>query len=1134
LPALALLVAGPGRATAAWPPPAGADLSSPSNWPNDPDYAGQWNYWSFLPAVTMSSVAPNERALGSGAAVDQAWQLTTGRREVLITVLDSGIRWVSPDLVNKWFLNRGELPVPAAACGHGPAADPWDANGDGVFNVQDYTTARGHEQPKTPCDPRVRDTNGNGIIDPQDLIAVFSNGRDDDHDGYVDNISGWDFLEDDNDPNDDTSFGHGTAESHWSAAEGGNGLASLGTCPDCSIMIVRVGDAFVVDSDEFAMGVLFAVDSGASVIQEALGAYSNSAFARAAIDYAYKKDVVIVGAAGDEDSYHLNFPSSNQHMVQVNSIRPDNDDWHKATTFLNFNNCTNYGSQVVVSVPSYACSSEATGRTAGMAGLLQSLALARGIPPHSAPRTTTTAAPAQPRLSAEEVKQLLIAGSDDLVLTNVDVTTRYPAQVGWDQRFGYGRANAGRAAVQLAAGRIPPEADIDRPTWFEVLDPGLTPKVPIVAHAAIRSDRYQSFDWTLEYAPGIQPPDRGSAWHPIATGVSVAAPLVANAALAEWDISQLNIDNPPLPEPDRAADRYMVTLRLRVVAHSTTLGDVSGVMRKTVFIKRDPTLVTGFPIDLGTSGESSPKLVDLDGDGKAELVIGDASGRVHAYTARGTELGGWPVTVGPLRTARNHMTAAAFASGAIDPDLHSPVLGAPAVGSLAGDGSMDVVVATRSGEVWAFASDGKPLAGFPIEAFAMHPAQNPATIVDVGFFAAPTLVDLDGDGRLEIVIGAFDGQVHAWHADGSAVAGFPVPLHDAATPVMLGDVGLQRIVATAATGDLDRDGKRDIVVASSERYGMTGRVYAIYHDGTMHPGGPFLPGWPVRDVLTADLLPVVGQGVPNAPVVADVDGDGADDVVVMGVGGLPVVYHGDGSHAAVMLDPDFGAGAEATDGPLNLTIANAAVADLDGDGVLDIIAPGSGLSAVLALLTRGRRYDSQYELGAWNARTGAELPAFPRRNDEWQLFVGPIIADVDGDGRADAVLASAGPFVHAWNADGVEARGFPKTVGSWVVQSAAVGDMDGDGKLELAVGTRSGLLFAWHTQGATSTATWSSFHHDLANTGNVATRTVSGTPATAQRSSGGCTVAGRAPAPGAAVAWIACGLALALRRRRRQ
>ena len=70
-------------------------------------------------------------------------------------------------------------------------------------------TTTGHmlATPSTICDARVTDNNGNGVVDPEDLIKSFSDGKDDDGNGYVDDISGWGFFHDDNDPMDDTHFG---------------------------------------------------------------------------------------------------------------------------------------------------------------------------------------------------------------------------------------------------------------------------------------------------------------------------------------------------------------------------------------------------------------------------------------------------------------------------------------------------------------------------------------------------------------------------------------------------------------------------------------------------------------------------------------------------------------------------------------------------------------------------------------------------------------------------------------------------------------------------------------------------------------------------------------------------------------
>src|SRR5206468_4106865 len=316
-------------------------------------------------------------------------------------------------------VNRGELPAPMCATPpSGP--DPRDCSCDGVFNAPDYDT-----------DPRVSDRNGNGVIDPEDLIMTFSDGVDDDGDGYIDNIAGWDFFESDNDPFDEVQFGHGTGEAEDSTAEANNGGA-LGTCPNCMVMPVRVGDSFVAEVDRFAQGVVFAVDTGAAVVQEALGTLNNSAFGQQAIDYAYSHNVPVMASAADEDAWHHNYPSNYVHAIVVNSIRDFGVQGVEPASWLYIDGCTNFGGNISVSVSSTSCSSEATGRSSGIAGMIV-----------SAGRDAVAAGTLSRPLTANEVRQLFEQTADDL---NFEMqrqiafpdTIRYASEAGADQFTGHG------------------------------------------------------------------------------------------------------------------------------------------------------------------------------------------------------------------------------------------------------------------------------------------------------------------------------------------------------------------------------------------------------------------------------------------------------------------------------------------------------------------------------------------------------------------------------------------------------------------------------------------------------------------------------------------------------------------------
>ncbi len=205
------------------------------------DMANRWNFLSYIPAawgVTLD--ATEEEGMGPGMWLDRAFRVTTGRTDVVIAVIDSGVHWDDGDVVRKFVLNARELPPPEGS-------DVHDRNGDGAVTVADYDG-----------DPRVDITAGDDaadhLLDPSDLIATFSDGIDDDANGYVDDICGWDFQWDDNNPYDDVRFGHGTGESEDAAAEGNDG-GDIGTCPNCVVLPVRVGDSFVVDGSTFGSGL---------------------------------------------------------------------------------------------------------------------------------------------------------------------------------------------------------------------------------------------------------------------------------------------------------------------------------------------------------------------------------------------------------------------------------------------------------------------------------------------------------------------------------------------------------------------------------------------------------------------------------------------------------------------------------------------------------------------------------------------------------------------------------------------------------------------------------------------------------------------------------------------------------------
>jgi hypothetical protein len=1154
-------------ARAAWPPAPNADFTDPANFPNDPNYKDRWNYWSFLPPQdkgTSPYLGADQKLGASGMSVDKAWALTIGRPDVRIAVLDSGIEWEAADVANKTWLNAKELSGTAkpqdkngAACGGTGELAGYDCNGDGVFSVADYrddprispvVTGEkcnpGMDPQKPGPNDRIKgDANRNCILDAGDLIELFSDGVDDDGNGYVDDISGWDFYRNDNNAYDDTRYGHGTGEARDSSAEGNNGIDTIGTCPKCTFLPLRVGESFIADANDFAKAVVYATDMGVKVVQEALGTLNQTAFSKAAIDYAYEHGTMIDASMADENSRHHNMPATANHTLPVHTIRYNGDNYRNSTTFLAYDTCTNYGGHGALSVSGTSCASEATGRMAGIAGLVYSMGLSLPTPLN---------------LSAEEVMQVLKMSADDVdvpesrvVNPDTGLAPFFESKPGWDQRFNYGRTNAFKAVTMVKEGRIPPEVDIVSPTWYQPIYANRT-NGPVAIFGRVAATRASSYDYVVEWGPGVQPAD--DEFKPLMTEVkNVPAGTITGGQvpLASFDPKQLDTkhvldaDSKPICNRDKthcwSPNDRTITLRVRSVAHYGA-GDVRGEARRTIAITNalngdDPDLLPGFPIDLGSSGEGNTKLADLDGDGVRDVIFPSSDGTIHAWNVRGgepKEIAGWPIKtavidgLNPAITdpfVPSYLKGTAYKNGkngGIDTALaHEAIMNAPAVDDLDGDGKPEVVLSTWPGTIYVVDRSGKALPGWPkrlplVPSCPLDPSKpKPAgDCMDLrhsysrGTYAAPVLADMDKDGKLDIIQTAFDGNIYVFHADGTPVAGWPVRVHFTRQS---GNTTLEpdkanRIMTTPAVADINKDGFPEIITGSNEEFGgggNTGPMFVVDGRGTNAPT-PYLPNWPILRP-SIHLFPVVAEGLNASPAIADFDGDGTIDVAIQGNGSPPLLVKSDPGAQGQFEDPpnvlpqrSDGKGFEATAifGEKSLAKSDVmfplfsvpAIGDLDQDGTPDLIMSGGSLSLIGSLAGGGKPSNSQHLLAAWSGKTGAMLPGMPVLLEDFQFLINHAVADLNGDDYPEVITGSGVYFVHAADACGREPAGWPKFTNGWVASSPAIGDVTGDGNVDVVTATRNGFLFIWKTTSSDKgVINWESFHHDNRNTGNFST-----------------------------------------------
>jgi hypothetical protein len=174
--------------------------------------------------------------------------------------------------------------------------------------------------------------------------------------------------------------------------------------------------------------------------------------------------------------------------------------------------------------------------------------------------------------------------------------------------------------------------------------------------------------------------------------------------------------------------------------------------------------------DAGTN--AAPSLGDLDGDGDLDLVAGDNAGTFHYYENTG----------GATSPAFAEQTAAANPLDGQDVGY----LSTPSLGDLDGDGDLDLLVGDDPGTFRYYRNTGT--AATP--AFAEQTAAaNPLDGQDVGYFSAPSLSDLDGDGDLDLVAGERDGTLRCYRNTGSATSPAFAEQTGAANPLDGQDVG---------------------------------------------------------------------------------------------------------------------------------------------------------------------------------------------------------------------------------------------------------------------------------------------------------------------------------------------------------
>jgi hypothetical protein len=366
----------------------------------------------------------------------------------------------------------------------------------------------------------------------------------------------------------------------------------------------------------------------------------------------------------------------------------------------------------------------------------------------------------------------------------------------------------------------------------------------------------------------------------------------------------------------------------------------------------------------------------------------------------------------------------------------------PAVADVDGDGRREIAVAAWDGELNLLDAHGRQLPGYPV-----------STTASSGEHSSPVLADLDGDKVLELIFASADGQLYAFDNRGMPVPGWPRELGGGTGGAAVQDFTRYRGLEIFATGG--------------------DRLYGLHGNGTA------IGGWPVR----------LDETAPGLPAVGDLDGDRSPEVVVAAndavyafktsggfAAGWPVTLDGKAASAPVLADVD---GDDITEVLIGTTAGSAYVLEADGGvragwprslGSKPITAPAAvgdldGRGELTLVFVGGATYMGGATIGVFDA-DGRPRPGFPKQLNR-TVAAAPLAVDTDGDGLPEILLITYDGSLISFERDGTVTSGFPvKLLAEGVTSTPAASDVDDDGFMDIVVAAQNGYVEVVRTDSA--------------------------------------------------------------------
>ena len=898
-------------------------------------------------------------------------------------------------------------------------------------------------------------------------------GIDDDGNGYIDDIRGWNFYQGNNNIVDNS--GHGTHVAGTIGATGNNEIGICGVSWNPKIMGLPYGSS----SSYTAEAICYAADNGADILNLSWHYSTHVSVIEDAIKYAYyganlsNKACTIIAAAGnDSDDTSKYFPQSMKEVIIVGSS--DQSDLRYYSS--------NYGSKIDVIAPGVSILS------------LRAAGTSRGTPinnTYTVNTGTSMAAPMVAGVSAliasmhpdydnEQIRQLLRIQSNDV------------GDTGWDTETGYGRVNAAKV---LDPNIIPCKSLILSPNHNDIID-GVVDIVGIAdgnsfSHYSLYYKELDNGTWIQigedHYSPVIMDSldswdvnsitdgqyflriitkdpnqnqfedrslvviDRTYITHPEEGDILRLGDIITIEGTVEWPdfqsyyIEYQNVEDPNIwyTEGIYLTDNGSHTIINGCLAEFRTNEivvpeagyyniriQVNGEVAAILKVYLDPTLKQGWPKTLPEGYQNNfivqAGVSDLNRDGKSEIVVNCQHAffpdQLWALTSDANSLPGWPVNIENVI-----------------------YYGCPSIGDLEHDGLKEVACAASIiGDgvyLYVFESNGEIKNGWPVKLYG-----------DTILMNSVLLSDLNSDGFLEIIVisETYDQRIYTMEVFDYQGSPFPGqwPRHFHNTGIR--SCFYNRLMAV---GNMDDDPDLEIIYSNSlyetnETLPWKSELYVIDPDGTV------LPNWPVTLDYESPLA---------SPAIGDINRDGYDEIILAADNRIyalnrngQILWEGGGTYFC----------------------GSPALGDLTGDGYLEVVI----------------NRPTYRDIYIWNWQ-GDVVKTLPYRdffdNFDSSLRSGsPVIGDINGDAASDIVINWQDKVI-AWDVNGEVIPGFPKQIEKSKLVTPVITDLENDGLIDL-VGISNDhedkkrvTIYVWELNSIYNkdSLEWPQFHNNCQRTG---------------------------------------------------